>query len=77
MQEIVLSVNGLVGVHVVISVEIQVYRREQEERLGQKVVADIVIVYTKEEHATEDAIEDGHGLVDVTVLIVGQEHVAT
>ena len=57
----------------------QVYRHEQEERLDQKVVADIVMFYSKQEHATEIsvAMEENQPMVDVSVYAVRQEHVAT
>ena len=58
----------------------QVYRHEQEGRLGQNLMADVVhTVYAEQEHATEInvAIEDGHHMVDVSVIVVGKENVAT
>ena len=56
------------------------YRREQEGRRGEDGGSDAVLVtvYAKQEHATEInvEIEDGHGMVDVSVIVVGQENVA-
>ncbi|XP_046857893.1 uncharacterized protein LOC124451322 isoform X4 [Xenia sp. Carnegie-2017] len=58
----------------------QVYRRKQEERLGQNLMAEVVhTFYAEQEHATEINVtmEEDLLMVDVSVKVVGQEHVAT
>ena len=75
-----MSAVGPVGVHVIINVEVQVYRHEQDTRLEKKAVAeDVHTFYAEQEHAIEInvAMEEDQPMVNVSVQAVGRERVAT